>query len=148
MKHKNSSPRDHQWSFYTLKIHKISFSIVSKLALGYLIPGLTQISSNLLILFVRYLRSIKFLFYTKPLQLYEEWTSYPMFFFTKILLKYYLIFFYFCEIYRNLFFYSLNPLVQRGYKRSCILQILQQTFLVASWFENVRPFITTRKLKD
>ena len=34
--------------------------------------------------------------------------------------------------------------MQGGYKRS---YILEQTFLVAGWFENVRPFITTRQLK-
>ena len=45
MKHKNLSARGHPWPFYHLKIHKISFPMVSESALGYLIPGLTQISS-------------------------------------------------------------------------------------------------------
>ena len=34
--------------------------------------------------------------------------------------------------------------MQGGYNRS---YILKQTFLVASWLENVRHFITTRQLK-
>ena len=51
MKHKNLSVRGHQWPFYHLKIHKISFSLVSESALGYSIPGLTQILSILLILY-------------------------------------------------------------------------------------------------
>ena len=46
MKHKSFSPRGNQWPFYHLKMHNISFPMVSKLALSYLIPGLTQISSN------------------------------------------------------------------------------------------------------
>ena len=47
MKHKYFSGRP----FYHLKVHKISFPIVSESALGYLIPDLTQISSVLLILY-------------------------------------------------------------------------------------------------
>ena len=39
--HKKISPRDHQWPFYHHKVHKISYLMISKLALGYLIPGLT-----------------------------------------------------------------------------------------------------------
>ena len=35
--------------------------------------------------------------------------------------------------------------MQGGYKRS---YVLKQTFLDAGWFENVRPFITTRQSKD
>ena len=50
IKHKIFSPKGHQHPFHHLKIHKISFTMVSKLALGYLIPGLIQISSNWLIL--------------------------------------------------------------------------------------------------
>ena len=50
MKHKNLSARGHQWPFYNLKIHKINFPMVSESALGYLIPGLTQISSISIIL--------------------------------------------------------------------------------------------------
>ena len=53
-KHKNVSPRVHQWPFYHLKVHKRSFPMVSKLVLGYLIPGLTQISSNSLIVLIFY----------------------------------------------------------------------------------------------
>ena len=49
-KHYIFPPRGHQWPFYNLKIHKISFPMGSKLALGYLIPDSTKISSNLLIL--------------------------------------------------------------------------------------------------
>ena len=50
MKHKNLSARGHQWPIYHLQIHKISFPMVAESALGYLIPGLTQISSISLIL--------------------------------------------------------------------------------------------------
>ena len=51
MKHKKIFVRGHQWPFYHLKIHKLSFLMVSESVLGYLIPGLTQISSISLILY-------------------------------------------------------------------------------------------------
>ena len=43
MKHKDFSLIGPQWPFYNLRVHKISFSMVAKLTLGYLIPGSTLI---------------------------------------------------------------------------------------------------------
>ena len=73
-------------------------------------------------------------------------------FFLQVLLKYSLISSSFFKINRNLFFFfnfftEQPPLIQMpdGYKRS---YLLKETCLVAGWLKNVRPFITTRQLKD
>ena len=74
-------------------------------------------------------------------------------FFLQVLLKYSLISSSFFKIYRNLwgffaiFFTEQPALIQMpdGYKRS---YLLKETCLVAGWLVNVRPFITTRQLKD
>ena len=69
-------------------------------------------------------------------------------FFLKVLLKYSLIFFFdFLRYTESVVFFYRTALIQMqgGYKRS---YVLKQTFLDAGWFENVRPFITTRQSKD
>ena len=93
--------------------------------------------------FERYLRSVRFLFYTKSFT--KNQLFYMLFYeaFVKILFN---LFFLFWDLQKFVFFLknSLNQLMQGGYNRS---YILKQTFLVASWLENVRHFITTRQLK-